>query len=362
MNVFSGIFLDQSLRKYYLHSLKLRKIRKEFEHYLFFLYEKIEKIVEMRNKCYDIMQRDRGYIREDEKSFYTGSRYSHRMTQYYKRWANKRLKRIRKILDIQFSSRYGIKNQERDIAACIDDLARHFRSEADRDIEEAERQKLLGLYSQLNKLAAVLQGQRKKLELITSEKGNLSKWSHDIQKNMFDDDFMLLLREEIRILFNEGFSSLNYNDFQAEVREAIRKHSLPAESILSGLIEAQNRAIRENRKEQEMQSLVCYHARPRVVTGPVFPLDSRMKSTGFFVDEDRKEALMVVRKLYPEDDLELYQITFPEKFYRKKAIPDTHDESMLKMKMDNARIIRATDFPAANELYRKGLITVKKLL
>lgn len=364
MDLFGWIFSNGEFKKYYDEIKNLEEIKKELEHYLFYIYEKVCIVVEIKNKFHDIKNRSKGYIKEDEKNFQKFdmelSEYGNiiekpgKLEFYYKKWTNRRLKRIKKILDLEVKSKYGLINQNRNIVQVLEILEKEINSDS----------KEVSFFESLNNLIRVL---KNNLELQYSELNKIypiSSWNLELHENLISQKFLHLIREEIKLVFKYDLDEENYNNFPAVISMAIHKGKLETNTYLGDLISNKISKLKEKKKIEKNGWVTCYHARPVYVTSPLFPLDTKTKETGFFVDTEFDEAIGIVKSIYNihDNEIEVYELKVPINLF-KYAIKDTNNDEQLKEveDMNDSYIFRPSDFLKFNEFYMKGLIIVKKV-
>ena len=182
-----------------------------------------------------------------------------------------------------------------------------------------------------------------------------------MHKQIFSEQLQRLIQQELSLVFGIKHST-NYNTYLAEIAKAIHEQHIPAQSHLKELIQKQIEKVKQARNPQELTTINCYHARPNTLTGPVFPLHTDKKPSGFFVSLKKVEAQQIVARLYDirKTDITTYKITIPKQLY-KRMIPDMNSELPFKenASTEHSFALRPTDYPYANELYTKGLITIQ---
>lgn len=328
---------------------KTRNIRKDFEHYLFFAYDKACAVADVKNMYYDIKSRNKGFIREHEKifmkgNFAVGNKNVHkdRSLLYFKRWTNTRLKRVKRILDLDAKP---LQKNSEDIMHCL---------------SEYIKMQCLGSGCNLEQICDItpalsehLQTQKDYLDSIYP----IENWTLEQHKELFDDSFMNALKEEFRLLFSPVLQADNYNLYPAIISRAMHKNEIPEKTCLGKLLRQRINKLHQNRPPKNIQTIDCYHARPIFVRGDLFPLDTRKKSTGFFVDTDPGEAKDIIQKIYQLENYEvdLYHIKMPENLF-KRSKDDTQDGHIFPL--ENSYVFRVSDFRYINEFYVKGLISV----
>ena len=127
------------------------------------------------------------------------------------------------------------------------------------------------------------------------------------------------------------------------------------------LLNEKRAIIKSKKKEINQKKVTCYYGRPIYVRGPVFPLDTRRKGAGFFIDLDLKETKAVVSKLYELrsiDQIEVFELKMPEKLFRY-AMHDPFEE--YNFSLDHSYVFRPTHFPILNDYYSRDLIDVKRV-
>jgi len=358
MALINTLFQNEDVyKKYYLEIGSLKKIREEFEQYVFLVYDKISVIVEILNAYHDINNSDRGYIRDHEEVFKKDSN----MNFYFKRWTNKRLKRIKKILALEVKSRFGISTRKRNIVDVINLLNNHFSS-----VDNKEVSMLNQLLGELNILESNLNKQMNIIDSIYP----IKDWNLDVHSNLFSGEFMELIKKEISLIFKDRFLDTNYNNYLAVISKAVYDANLPTQSILNNLVSEKVSILnkmKKNSKDQLDSNLVtCYHARPIFVKDNLFPLDTKFKETGFFVDTDLAETINIVKLIYDlqEKDIETYKIIMPKNLFDLSII-DTKDflgfEGRGNYSLEYSRIFKPSLFSKLNEFYIKGLISYEKV-
>ncbi len=364
MGIFNYIFSNE-LKIYYSENDKLKEIKQEFETYLYLLYEKVSLIIEIKNKYYDIQGRKTGFIKEDEEKFLKkikeveeyGRVYDDKnINFYYKRWTNKKLKRIFKILSLELKSKSGIKTEKKNIAEIINYIKKYFKS--------LENQNEINY---LNDFLKNLEEVEKNLYLQLEYLNNIypiKHWTYELHETIISDNFLNLIESEIFLIFEKKPENSNFNMFPAIISKSIHENSLPMNSVLNNLIQKNIEKIKENKKikeDEKIEFVICYHARPKQITIPLFPLELKTKSTGFFLDTNKDEAMNIVGRLYniPKMDIEVFEIKIPKNLF-KYAIKDYNDDTAFKnFEMTNSYIFKPTIFPKLNEFYIKGLIIPK---
>ncbi|MFH1510760.1 MAG: hypothetical protein ABIF10_03645 [Candidatus Woesearchaeota archaeon] len=359
MGIIRLLFTDKNVRKYYKNNDDLNRILHEFETYVFYVYEKVSIVAEIKNKAYDIAYRNKGFIKEDEQRFdkkkFEADRYKKDKLEYYFRgWTDKRLKRIMKIISLELKSPEGVRVEQANIIECISEMKNCFDS---KDATEADST-LRKIVNMLHKLEDNLAQQKQELDKLYPLRLRWKKgeWSYEQHRQLFPEGFLRLLQEELQLIFGTRVTQ-DYNCYPALVSKAIHEQSLPEESTLRRMIETNIKKIKQN-KNLTSRYITCYHAKPITVHGGIFPLSPQEKSTGFFVDTDMKETIQVVSRIYGvgQNEVIIYELQIPENIFRY-AIPDTL--SGYKIEVDHSYVFRPTAFPKLNEFYEKGIIKLR---
>lgn len=365
MSILKHLFSKDINKEFLSENKDLENIKYEIEHYLYYLYEKVSILIEIKNKFYDIKNRKAGFIQEDEKNFMKKNRnvedfgvsYEDKNKHYYyKGWVNRRLKRVRKILLLELKAKDGgVLVTKKDISKTI------------RILNESLNQELVGKENQelkvfVEKLEILNKNLIKQISII-EELYPISNWDEDVHENLISQDLLILIGNEIKILFDESVDISNFNIFPGLISRKIHESQIPINSTLNNLIQKNIQKVKENKKEEKLELVKCYHARPKQITKELLPLELKTKSTGFFVDMNKEEAINIVSSLYDisKMEVEVFEITIPRNLF-KYAVKDNFDDSAFKtFEMVDSYIFKPTVFPRFNEFYLKGLITCKKL-
>lgn len=341
---------------------QLEKIKKEFERYIFSVYEKVSIIVEIQNKIYDIKKKEKGYLKDEHHHYMVqrglnGTLNDHfnenKFNNYYKNWINKRLKRVIHIINLEIQSKNSPENIEDDIIT----LLNTFQNTLEQQTNE--------FYTTFLKTIKTLQETIKFQKTYFSKIYPLETWSIEIHEELFTNQLFQSINQELQLLFGESIQfNENYNNLPALISKAIHETNIPDDAFLKHLIEEKISKIKQKRDNKTNNTIVCYHARPITKTEPLFPLDTKTKSSGFFIDTNKQEALQIVESIYQEDrnNLEIFELKIPENLF-KYAIEDPFPVDSLKdvEEISNSYIFRPTAFPKCNEFYIKGLIECEKI-
>ncbi|MFT4243832.1 MAG: hypothetical protein ACMXYB_00055 [Candidatus Woesearchaeota archaeon] len=350
MSLLSLFSRNPKFKKYEDETKSLKIIKQHLEQYIFYIYQKVEIIVGIQNKFYDIKNAQKGYIREDEKVF----KNPDKQYIFYKRWINNRLKKINKILQGEFnSSKNSITTQKKAVYLLILQLKNDFKEiESNQYIDE------------LQNILELLERWEKNLEKQTqifSKLYPIQNWTIELHEKLISNELLNLIKEEIRIVFNLEFTSNNYNEFLVAISRAVHTTNIEHLEVLTQLIEKKNSKIKEKKQIDTLKFELFYHARPKFTHKPLFPLDTEDKSAGFFVDSDLDETIRIVCRMYNIEvrDLEVFEITMPVNL-SKFAIYDPNDFDSLKIgDIDNSWVFKPTIFPNLNDFYSKGLIKIR---
>lgn len=363
MGVLNFIFAKEN-KELYQENDKLQEIKKELEHYIFYLYDKVLIIAEIKNKFYDIKNLKHGFIEEDKKNFITKKKPyedfleiedDSKMFLYYKGWINRRLKRINKILLLELKSKYGTINTKNTIVETINILKQHIED----NTQKEQLNNILTFLEILDKLSFNLKQQQNYIKSICP----LKEYNTQIHEILLDEKFLNLIREELNLFFGENLNEQNFNMYPAIISRKIHINEFPLNSTLEDLIKNNIEKIKKNKKEKKQETIICYHARPREITKPLLPIELKFKSTGFFVDLDKEEAINIVCAIYNIEkvNVEVYQLEIPNNLF-KLAIRDKFNDNIFKnFEMLNSYIFRPTSFPKFNEFYLKNLIICNKI-
>ncbi|MCB9361931.1 hypothetical protein H6504_00710 [Candidatus Woesearchaeota archaeon] len=364
MHILHYLFDHPHIRMFYHEQKDLRELRRSFEMYVFSVYDKVRIITEIQNKVFDIRNENGGFIDDDKKNFALRAQplgnvnyEKDRKPMYYKGWVNRRLKQIKKILHLELRSKHSVQHM-----VSIIDAVNGIENRLSKVRNKHAAEELEELRERLHRLVSNLEHQ----QAFIDELYPLKNWSLNAQDTLFTKSFSDSVFEEIRLLFNMQLTTRNYNCYQAEIAKAIHQHDIPHDSFLGKLIEEHIAKV-NGRKISNLGSMVtCYHARPIYIRGPLFPLDARKKSTGFFVDTSAAETRMVVEKIYGitnPSEVEVFKLQIPRNVFRY-ALRDNNDSnevSLMGPSLEHSKVFRPTFFPNLNEFYTKGLIIVQRL-
>ena len=360
MSIVGHLFGERHAKRHYTEASALRSARERFEHYLFSVHEKALLVAEISNMAHDLEYRHRGYIKEHEKVFSRdttprgGRNYQKdRSLLYFKGWTNTRLKRLKKILEVETRSGFGIEKQKGDIVLAVKELHEHF-SHAECS---AEAQSLEMLISKLRELEDNLSRQKQELDRIYP----IKDWSHERHKSLFSDTFTRLLFHEAVLLFCQRTDNLSL--LPALISQALHSGEVPDDALLKKLIGFHEAKARESRKIEEDGWERCFHGRPiDRWRQQLFPLDTRTKPSGFFVDTKLDETIAFLRKFYnaQDSDLEFFEISMPKRLW-KRGITDPYSAESIRRPLEHAIMFKPTLFPLLNHYYMKGLIKIKRI-
>lgn len=362
MTFLKNLFSNKKIWTYYDEIDSIRPLMQSFENYIYTIYEKVEIIVLILNKYHDIRNEEKGYIFDDEKNFaYVNGKkdyenYERKKAYYYKGWLNRRLKRIKKILEMDIKSSRVMHAQDETIVDIITKLKLQIGENCFNDDIEIMNK----ILEMLDKLEINL----KKQYYAIQKAYKIENWDMETHQNIFGKEFLKLIKEEISIIFDGKNVGDNYNNYLALISSSIHNHDIPIESLLAKLINENIKKIKQNKSLENMERVACFHARPIFSTSPLFPLDIKNKETGFFVDTDPNETIAIVKNFYniEDSDVELFKIVMPKNIF-KYSLEDKNDPTALKLttEMDKSWVFRPSSFPKLNEFYIKGLITVEKV-
>lgn len=358
MDLFKHIYSETDYSKIIKETSEIRIIINELEHYIFSLYDKLNVYAEIKNKYYDIVNSSRGYIKNEETNFIKNGQIinNNKFLFYFKGWTNRRLKRILNIINLELRFDGTIYNKTGDVINCISKIEEEIKKNEFRDDYETS-QILLKIISSLK---INLEKQKKILKLIYP----IKDWSLENHENLFTKEFDDLIKNEICTIF--GFNSIenNYNDYPGLVSKQIHDSKIPSITCLGKLISKHMYYVKEHRQQEKISHwITAYHVYPIYAKGKIFPLDIKLKNTGFFVDLNLDETKDIIKNIYDVKDteLEIYKLEIPINLF-KLFILDTNDVTVLKdVELENSYVLKPTDFPKFNEYYRKGLIKITKI-
>lgn len=354
MSLLNDIYSGEN---YKIISKELADIKSDlhlFENYCFLIYEKFSIYVEIKNKYFDIKKRYNGYLNDIEKSSKFNS--EKKLNFYFKGWTNRKLKRIIKILKLEIRKDEELISKDTDIAQIVLKLNDKLKLKSEMSFFEELSKKLQ--YISIN-----LKNQLKYFNSIYP----LLEWNFEIHDKLFNDRNTYLdslLKEELKTFF--GFKSLNenYNDFPALISESIHHHNIPEETYLGKLVKDKIRILKSCRKQEKLSEFITvFHARAFYEQSPLFPLDTKYKNAGFFVDLNLNETRTIVREIsgHSENEIVVFKIEMPLNLF-KLFIPDNHSTQALKdVSLDNSYVLRPSDFPKFNEFYKKGLVKTQRM-
>lgn len=324
-----------------------------FEHYAAHLLEKVQIIVDIYAKFYDIKHARMGFIREDELRFSKRSPQGsiihdqkNRSLWYFKGWVNRRLKRIQRIMRLEVRENHTTLELEHSAVTCAEAIANKLaQSEEHRELHE--------LFCALTRTLLL---QERELSQIYP----LKNWTLEAHGQLLSDTFMKAIRSEIQLVTGKQITTTGCTTYPGIIITAFREHKLPAEGIIQHLIEKNNAYAASNLGPE----VRCYHARPIFNNAPLFPLRIKHRETGFFFDTNLQETIAIIRHLYDlrDNDLVCYEIIMPLKVFQR-AMRDTNSEHEFKgnASLTHAYVIRPSDYSYVNMMYAKNLIKVKML-
>lgn len=365
MTIIDNIFDDEDIKKQYDEIKHLNEVKKAFEIYLFHIYEKINIILEIRNKYYDIVNRKQGFITQDESKFqrfdlslleYGGKVFDDKnMNYYFKRWTNKRLKRILKILNMELKNNGIFLNSKKNILEILKDLKENFEM----SYVENENESLNNLITLFNNLIRNLNEQLNYFQNIYP----IKNWSLENHSSIIDNRILNLISVEVKLVFDKNISSDYFNNLPGIISRAIHEMNIPTNTELNKLINLHIQKVKSKKGNSKINFVKCYHARPIQILKPVFPLSTREKSTGFYVDLDMGEAIEIIKAIYGvnEANIEVYELELPNNLFKLTNNDFMDDSAFKNFEMTNSYVFKPTTYPVINESYIKGLIKVKKI-
>ncbi|MGM5484136.1 MAG: hypothetical protein ACQER9_04450 [Nanobdellota archaeon] len=317
---------------------------KKIEIYIYHIYEKVNIIVEVKNKYYDIKHKNKGFIDKDKKIFqknHNGIPHPEKKDKslfYFKKWTNNRLKRIKKILDLE------LKHLEKP----TENIADYCNKIKDNVNDE----KLIDL---LNKLNIIL---NKQIEYINSIYP-IKNWDLYTHGNLFPDYFMNMINDELSIIFGTH-KVKNYNELIGLLVKKLSSQDVPIDTMLYKLLETNhNKTVSKNE-----DVIKVFHARPVYDHSILFPLDVKTKETGFYVDKDPYEARNIVTNIYNirSCEIRVYEILMPFVLF-KNAKEDINSDEWLRERgsLKYAFVFKPSDYSKLNYFFHKNRIIIKDI-